>query len=212
MKVFRNIYLRQDGQLAILVNYKCGFATLHNALVLNRTDSDFAYADAPEQDVKAASQAVLFVRDPAARLRSFFRNWIIDKAYGTDDKQHGYEFSKNWLTARDYAKLTAASGDEKNTAAFIEFYINRIGPAFWTDQHTAPQWRLLQNHNLDLSDLSAVLNYRENTTFLRDHCGLDVAVRNVSLSSGPDPLDCPAVTAFCKTLYARDYDMFGDQF
>lgn len=136
----------------------------------------------------------------------------MEKEFATKDKQQGFAFAKRWMQPRSFDRLTRATAEDKNTAAFLAFFLDEIGPAVVSNQHTAPQWQLLQINGLSHEDLTEIRNYKDNTAVLTSEFAIVAEIRNVTRTTGPDPLDSDELTAFCRVSYARDYSMFGDHF
>lgn len=210
----QRIFVSNAGDSVVLVNYKCGFSTINNALVKGIENPDFHFTEHPREAVQAARRSVLFVREPASRLKSFFRNWVVSKTYQSADKQRGFEFAERWMQPKSFERLVSAPREEKNTAQFLEFFLQEIGPAIMYEGHLVPQWCLLSKFGIPLDQIGEVLSYRENIAFLEREFGINAEITNITRTEadGADPLDSDALEAFCQVIYARDYAMFRDFF
>ena len=108
----RRFIVETDGSTVVAVSLKCGFATLNHALVQSNPAPRHHYSMDPAQDVAAAERVVLFVRDPQSRFKSFFRNWIVDKAYGDDNNQTVYKNTSRYLRSTDIDRLANTPTEE----------------------------------------------------------------------------------------------------
>ena len=212
MPLDRRYFVENNKETVIAVNLKCGYSTINHALIQSNPSPLHDYSAAPARDVAEAKRVVLFVREPQSRFKSFFRNWIVDKFPGTDENQTIYNNFAHYLRDSDMQRLSETPREDRNTPEFISFFLTAVGPAFIQERHMSPQWYLLQKYHIPIGQITEIRNYRENTAFLEAEYGIKPEVRNVTRAHGPDPLDCPELESFCKVMYARDYEMFGDHF
>lgn len=212
MPLDRRFIVENSSETVIAVNLKCGYSTLNHALVQSNPTPVHHYSADPATDVARARRVVLFVRDPQSRFKSFFRNWIVDKIPGSDDNQTVYNNLAPYLRDTDTRRLAETPREARNNADFLSFFLTAIGPAFIQERHMSPQWYLLQKYHIPISQITEIRNYRENTGFLEAEYGIEPEVRNVTRARGHDPLDCPELEEFCRVMYARDYQMFGEYF
>ncbi|MAY47200.1 MAG: hypothetical protein CML65_18350 [Rhodobacteraceae bacterium] len=208
------IFIRHDDACALIVNMKCGYSTVNRALVKGLETPVARVSAKPRQDLAAVDERILFVRHPVDRFVSYYKDKVIrrkrERARAT---KADWDFEARWMEKADLDRLKAAGADEAASRDFFNFYVSAIGPAFWENRHTVPQWAILQGLRMTVSDVS-MKDYRENLAVLKDRFGVDAGVRNVSKSVGvSDALPFRDLAErFCEVFYARDYDMFGQAF
>lgn len=199
-----------DQRLLVVVNFKCGFATMNRYLALSESVRTRNPVTLSRWRFGWPWQRVLFYRDPVERLISFYNNWIVGKSeqellsrgkrnfYVELFRDCGREETYRWFREAD----PATKASDEAMARFLDCL-----PGFLDrDGHVMPQSWIYRRSGLTVEWFHRLLPMTETLNFLKERFGVKGRIHNRTGSNKLlQSINRDPVEAFCREHYAQDY-------
>ena len=209
----RRFILCPARDLLVVVNYKCGYATLNRQLAENPAVETRNLSGPLSLWRRLFRRNVLFYRNPYERFASFYNNWIVNKTqarlHSTGKRNYLKEFILPSGGEAVFERFTNASKEERATTPFLREFLTLFEPHVYVDGHTQPQHMIYSRVGLPVSIFRDRRPTTQTVDFLAEEFGVDAQIFNVTGGGGREELRYDeALIAFCNRVYARDFADF----
>jgi hypothetical protein len=208
------ILFSDADQMIVFTNFKVGFTSLNQTLPKLGWSTEIRAADKQRPLMRERRRYVkaFIYRDPAERLVSYYKNWIIDKAPDYvapgGSGNHGFQNIKRFFPKQLTRAFYEATQEELRSKAFFESWLENLQYSWHRDRHTQPQHMIYTEFALGIEDMRYVVPLPKLNDWMKEKLRVELPTGNRSNSQEVSHFLTGKVQDFTRFVYVRDYRDF----
>ncbi|AWL11222.1 hypothetical protein HMF8227_00726 [Saliniradius amylolyticus] len=170
------VFVDQGNKKVIVANLKCGYSTINQFYKNQGVNVSHDFEVFTNQN---DFECVIFVREPWARFKSFYKNWVIDKQVDESySNMYLYNIFKRAFSENFFKSLCSSTVEKKSSSEFFNVFFEQFSGSLSEDRHTVRQVDILKE--IDCSSVSnlCVYDFKDNQKYLESLYNVSPVIQN----------------------------------